>query len=68
MSGSPASYKPLDPGRVGTMDLADCAYWSAEFQITEVELQQAVAEAGNHVSAVRYHLESLHEGKASPRS
>ncbi|MDB5780007.1 MAG: hypothetical protein JWP93_2372 [Polaromonas sp.] len=65
MPVDPTSYQPLDPGRVETLDSLERAYWCKEFSITEAELMQAVAEVGNHVSAVRDHLESA--GKALPK-
>lgn len=34
-------------------------FWTREFEVTEEELREALREAGDHVGAVRAHLERL---------
>jgi Protein of unknown function (DUF3606) len=58
MPESPSPYKPLDPGRVDTLDPAEMQYWSRELHCTEAELAQAVSKVGEHVTAVREYLAS----------
>ena len=48
--------KPLDPGRVNTMDPVELRYWIHELNTTETQLMRAVAEVGEHVTAVRERL------------
>lgn len=56
-SANPAQpFKPLDPGRINTLDPEELAYWCLEIGCTAPELLQAVAEAGEHTAAVRTHL------------
>ncbi len=53
----PASFlKPLDPGRVNTMDPLELHYWCQELGCTEELLCQIVDEVGEHVAAVRERL------------
>ena len=58
MTDDPTPYKPLDPGRVEILTEVEQQYWSRELKCTEAELIQAVAEVGDHVTAVREHLAS----------
>ena len=58
MPQEPTPYKPLDPGRIDTLDEAEMRYWSQELHCTVAELQNAVANVGEHVTAVRAHLAS----------
>jgi Protein of unknown function (DUF3606) len=51
-----ATIKPLDPGRVNTMDPVELRYWCHEFGCSEKRLKQAVEEVGEHVAAVRERL------------
>ena len=53
-------YKPLDPGRIDTLDRVELQYWSRELHCTEAELAEAVSKVGEHVTAVREHLASRH--------
>jgi hypothetical protein len=53
---APEEVKPLDPGRVNTMDPVELRYWCRELHTTEAALMKAVAEVGEHVSAVRERL------------
>jgi len=48
--------KPLDPGRVNTMDPVELHYWCLELSCTEEVLSQIVDEVGEHVAAVRERL------------
>ncbi|CAN5499656.1 hypothetical protein BH10PSE16_BH10PSE16_14450 [soil metagenome] len=49
-------FKPLDPGRVDTLDPFELQYWSREFHCTEDELMQAVSEVGDHITSLREYL------------
>jgi hypothetical protein len=51
-------FKPLDPGRVNTMHPLEMSYWCGEFKCTQDELEEAVAQVGEHVAAVRQFLKS----------
>jgi hypothetical protein len=48
--------KPLDPGRVNTMDPVELRYWVHELHTSESRLMKVVAEVGEHVTAVRERL------------
>jgi hypothetical protein len=48
--------KPLDPGRVNTMDPVELRYWCHELRCSEAKLVMVVAEVGEHVTAVRERL------------
>jgi hypothetical protein len=48
-----ATLKPLDPGRVNSMDPVELRYWARQFGCTEERLMQAVEQVGEHVAAVR---------------
>ena len=60
MSDPLTHFKPLDPGRVDTIDEVELQYWSQELHCTEAELMQAVSEVGNHITSVREYLASRH--------
>ena len=60
MLDNPPRYKPLDPGRVDTLDRVELQYWCGELHCTEVELMDAVSKVGEHVTAVREHLALRH--------
>jgi len=49
---------PIDPGRVNVIDPLELQYWCDELQCTQDDLSQAVAEVGEHVTAVRAQLVS----------
>ena len=53
-------FKPLDPGRVNTMDPLELRWWCRELHCTAAQLQDAVAQAGEHVAAVREQLANPH--------
>jgi hypothetical protein len=55
-----ATLKPLDPGRVNTMDPVELRYWAREFGCTEERLIEAVDQVGEHVAAVRERLGIRH--------
>lgn len=46
-------FRPLDPGRVNTMDPIEVRYWCRELHCTEVELESAIDQVGEHVTEVR---------------
>jgi hypothetical protein len=50
--------KPLDPGRVNTMDPVELHYWCLELGCSEELLTLVVDEVGEHVAAVRERLSS----------
>jgi hypothetical protein len=50
-------FRPLDPGRVNTMDGTELEYWCATLHCTPVQLNDAVTQAGDHISAVRAWLD-----------
>ena len=47
---------PHDPGRINAMDPVELQYWCKELGCTDEELKDAVAKAGEHVTAVREQL------------
>ena len=51
-------FKPLDPGRVDTIDQVEMQYWSRELHCTEAELTEAVSKVGDHITSVREYLAS----------
>lgn len=63
MTNDTKRFRPLDPGRVNTMDALEVQYWCTELNCTQAELQEAVSNAGDHISAVRAHLETLYPDK-----
>ena len=58
MHDLPTNYKPLDPGRVDTIDRVEMQYWSKELHCSEAELTDAVSKVGEHITAVREYLAS----------
>jgi Protein of unknown function (DUF3606) len=58
MHDDSSPYKPLDPGRVDLLDQFERAYWCQTLRCSQEQLQQAVAEVGSHVTAVREYLAS----------
>jgi Protein of unknown function (DUF3606) len=57
MSQQPSPFKPLDPGRVDTLDAEEMAYWCRELCCTMPQLEAAIAQVGEHVTALRTLLE-----------
>ncbi|MFC5606949.1 DUF3606 domain-containing protein [Variovorax soli] len=51
-----AHFHPLDPGRINTIDPLELRYWCQQLQCNETQLRQALATAGDHVTAVREQL------------
>ena len=49
---------PIDPGRVNVIDPLELEYWCRELQCTQDDLNEAVAQVGEHVAAVRDQLVS----------
>jgi hypothetical protein len=49
-------FKPMDPGRVNTMDPIELRYWCQDLHCTELELKDVVSKVGEHITAVREEL------------
>ena len=49
-------FKPLDPGRINSLDGPELQYWCKELACTDTELTEAISEVGEHVTAVREYL------------
>ena len=45
--------RPLDPGRVHSTDPLELDYWSREFGCSVAELEAAIEQVGEHVTALR---------------
>jgi hypothetical protein len=58
MVDQPSHYKPLDPGRVDTLDRVELQYWCKELHCNEDELMDAVSKVGEHIAALREYLAS----------
>ena len=56
MSDDLAHFHPLDPGRINTIDPVELRYWCQQLHCSEVQLREALAKAGDHVTAVRDQL------------
>lgn len=63
MDDIPAGFRPLDPGRVNPMDPLEARYWCAELHCSQQELEDAVSAAGEHIAAVRAHLQATRAGE-----
>jgi len=59
MSDDLAHFQPLDPGRINTMDPVELRYWCRQLDCNEAQLREALARAGDHVTAVREQLAAL---------
>lgn len=64
MTELPVSFRPLDPGRINSMDPTELAWWCRELGCSLAELDSAIERAGEHVSAVR---DALHDRPAPQR-
>jgi hypothetical protein len=53
MSSNDPAFRPLDPGRVNTMDPVEVDYWCREFGCAPDRLQAAIDAVGEHVAEVR---------------
>jgi hypothetical protein len=53
MSEDPKPFHPLDPGRIHAIDPVEFQYWCTQLGCTDAELREALAEVGEHVTAVR---------------
>ncbi|WP_432261352.1 DUF3606 domain-containing protein [Cupriavidus sp. TMH.W2] len=62
MSHETSEFRPLDPGRINLMDPLEVQYWCRELGCSTSDLEIAVDEAGDHISAVRAQLESKQAG------
>ncbi len=58
MSDELSRFKPLDPGRINALDPVELQYWCKELRCTEAQLHEAMAQVGDHVTAVRDQLAS----------
>lgn len=58
MSDPPNDFRPIDPGRINSMDPVEVGYWCRELGCSEASLRAAVAAVGEHVTEVRQHLAS----------
>ena len=54
------NFRPLDPGRVNSMDPIELRYWCRELHCTEAELNDALSKVGEHITAVREELAAHH--------
>lgn len=52
-------FKPLDPGRINTMDPVERRWWCRQFGCSDAELDDAVTRVGDHVTEVRAQLQAL---------
>ena len=59
MSDDLAHFHPLDPGRINTIDPVELRYWCQQLNCSEAQLREALAKAGDHVTAVRDQLATL---------
>lgn len=57
---SSSSFKPLDPGRVHSLDPVEMHYWCKELRCSETELAEAISKVGEHVAEVRESLAASH--------
>jgi Protein of unknown function (DUF3606) len=51
-----SDFKPLDPGRVNSLDPVELKYWCGQLACTERELLDAVDKVGSHIAEVRQQL------------
>ena len=56
MSDDLAHFHPLDPGRINAIDPVELRYWCQQLNCSEAQLREALAKAGDHVTAVRDRL------------
>lgn len=49
----PPAFRPLDPGRINSMDPIELRYWCAELHCSEPALKEAIQRVGEHLAAVR---------------
>ncbi|SPA33746.1 hypothetical protein CBM2637_B150070 [Cupriavidus taiwanensis] len=65
MSDVTSEFRPLDPGRINLTDPLEVQYWCRELGCSTSDLEHAVDQAGDHISAVRAQLEQRHAGARS---
>ncbi|SPA54976.1 DUF3606 domain-containing protein [Cupriavidus taiwanensis] len=65
MSDVTSEFRPLDPGRINLTDPLEVQYWCRELGCSTSDLENAVDQAGDHISAVRAQLEQRHPGARS---
>lgn len=49
-------FRPIDPGRVGTIDPVEMRYWCRELHCSDEQLKNVVRRVGVHIAAVRDEL------------
>ena len=59
MSEDLAHFQPLDPGRVNAIDPVELRYWCQQVRCNGAQLRDALAKAGDHVTAVREQLAAM---------
>lgn len=61
-----SSFKPLDPGRVNSVDPVELAWWCGQLRCTEPQLREALAQVGEHVTELREWLAGARAAAAGP--
>ena len=56
MTDTLSQFKPLDPGRIDSIDQVELEYWCKELHCTQAELTEAMSSVGEHITAVREYL------------
>lgn len=56
MTDALSHFKPLDPGRIDSIDRVELQYWCKELHCTQAELEAAISSVGEHITAVREYL------------
>jgi hypothetical protein len=51
-------FKPLDAGRINSMDPIEVQYWCKELHCAKADLTNAITAVGEHVTAVREYIAS----------
>jgi len=54
----PPDFRPLDPGRIQSMDPIELRWWCQELHCDEVLLVRAISAVGEHVTAIRIWLQA----------
>ena len=58
MQDDPSGFRPLDPGRVNSLDPVEVSDWCRELGCSERQLLDAVDKVGSHIAEVRQALAS----------
>jgi hypothetical protein len=56
MHDDPQGFRPIDPGRVNSMDPLELDYWSRHLGCTRDQLDAAISAVGEHVTEIREEL------------